>query len=302
MRVITLADASYPNLLREIADPPATLFARGDPATDATHVAIVGSRRCSSYGRRLSAELAGGIARLGGVIVSGGALGIDTAAHEGALEAEGRTVVVLGCGTNRNYPAENRDLFRRAAENGAIVTEFPPDTPPLPPHFPRRNRIISGLAAAVVVVEAADRSGSLITANHALDQGRAVLAVPGPVTSAQSTGCHRLLQEGARLVYRVDDIVEELSPADRDRLRPAEEVDREDGTDAANRDPEPDERIVLEYLDPVEPIHVEDLGLRVPFGASRLLPALFGLEVLGRVQKLPGGYYVRVDPRAPAGV
>ena len=212
IRLVLHDDPDYPAAFVELPDAPLLLYVRGSLRQDVVRVSIVGSRRATAYGRRVAAGMAASLVVRGVEVVSGGARGIDTCAHKGALESNGRTVVVLGSGMADPYPPENRELFERIAERGALLSEFPLEIPPKPENFPRRNRLVSGLSAAVVVVEATVRSGSLITAGHALDQGREVMAVPGPVSSEQSEGCHRLIQDGARLVHRVDDIVAELPP------------------------------------------------------------------------------------------
>ena len=206
--LIPLEEASYPELLRHISDPPPFLYVRGSLSSgEVRSVALVGSRRASAYGRRISRKIARDLARMGGCVVSGMARGIDTEAHKGALDGGGKTVAVLGCGVDVLYPPENGDLYRAILETGAIVSEFPPGTQPKPAHFPVRNRVISGLSRAVVVLEGTDRSGSLITAGFALDQGREVFALPGPVDSTRSAGPHRLIRDGAALIRSAADIM-----------------------------------------------------------------------------------------------
>src|SRR5438876_1149479 len=212
-KIIALGDERYPERLRAIHDPPAVLYCDGLPETgDRQAVAIVGSRRATPYGLRVTEALAGELSRLGFTIASGFARGIDAAAHHAALAAGGRTIAVLGCGLDVDYPPGHKSLHVEIAASGAVLTEFAPGTPPRATNFPRRNRIISGLALGVVVVEAADDSGSLITARLALEQGREVFAVPGPIEAPTSRGPHGLLKQGAKLVEMVDDIVEELLP------------------------------------------------------------------------------------------
>lgn len=211
IRLLTLHDADYPARLRTIPDPPCVLFIKGQlPPPAQPVIAIVGSRRASPYGRQVSGELAAGLAQRGYAVASGMALGADGAAHEGCLRANGLTIAVLGCGVDIIYPPEHAGLYERIAAHGAIVSEMPLGAPPSRSSFPIRNRIISGLAVGVVVVEAAEKSGALITADHALEQGREVFAVPGSVNSTQSKGSHRLLREGAKLVESVEDILEDL--------------------------------------------------------------------------------------------
>ncbi|MBN1793510.1 MAG: DNA-processing protein DprA [Candidatus Omnitrophica bacterium] len=212
--VLTLFDEAYPFLLRQIPDPPCVLYVAGDTGALAqAGVAVVGSRRATFYGLEQASRIAAQLARLSIVVVSGLARGIDTASHEGALGAGGRTVAVLGSGLNRVYPDENRGLARRIEREGAVISELPLDYEPLPFNFPRRNRIISGLSKAVIVVEASRRSGALLTASCALDQGREVFAVPGQVTSPNSEGTNALIKEGARLFTDISDMLSELGSA-----------------------------------------------------------------------------------------
>ena len=211
--ILLEGDDAYPPLLGRIDDPPGLLFARGtiEPC-DSLAIAIVGSRHATAYGRRVAWQLAGGLARAGYTIVSGLARGIDAAAHRGALDAGGRTLAVLGSGVINVYPPEHVDLAAEVTTRGALIGEPPPLAPPARGCFPQRNRIVSGLALGVVVVEAAEHSGALITARLAGEQGREVFAVPGPIDSRMSKGCHALLRDGARLVRGVDDVLEELGP------------------------------------------------------------------------------------------
>ena len=201
----------YPRLLSKIPDPPICLFVKGELRPEEPCVAIVGTRRASNYGRLVAERIARQLASQGICVVSGLARGIDTAAHRGALEAEGRTIAVLGTGLDVAYPPENRDLQGEIAKKGALLTELPPGTMPHPWNFPMRNRIISGLSYGVVVIEAPEDSGALITAATAAEQGREVFAVPGDVMSGRSKGCHRLIKEGAKLAEDASDVVEELS-------------------------------------------------------------------------------------------
>jgi DNA processing protein len=211
--IVPYASTSYPARLRSIADPPPFLYARGElRGEDERALAVVGSRSASDYGLGLTRELARGLAARGFTIVSGMARGIDAAAHEAALEAGGRTIAVLGSGVDVIYPPEHEKLYQRIVERGAVVSELPLGTPPLAFHFPARNRLISGIAMGVVVVEATEKSGSLITAAAALEQGREIFAVPGPAGSSRSRGPHALIRQGAKLVERVEDILEEIAP------------------------------------------------------------------------------------------
>ena len=210
-RIITLNDADYPFILSQIPDPPPYLYMAGDLPQSNPAIALVGSRKPTPYGRQTCYKLSAGLVEKGAVIVSGMALGIDTAAHEGALSIDGgKTIAVLGSGLAQIYPAQNRGLFERIVQNGAVFSEFPLYARPEAHHFPQRNRVISGLSLGTVVVEAAVRSGSLITARLAAEQNREVFAVPGSVDSFESAGTHQLIQQGAKLVTRADDILEEF--------------------------------------------------------------------------------------------
>ncbi len=280
---------AFPPLLEEIPDPPELLYVRGDLAdVDQLAVAIVGSRRCTTYGRRVADRLAGGLARAGLTIVSGLARGIDGVAHRAALAAGGRTIAVLATGVNHVYPPEHVDLAEQVTRYGAVVSEARLDQTPVAGLFPQRNRIISGLALGVVVVEATRRSGALHTARHAIEQGREVFAVPGPIDSPASQGCHDLLKDGARLVTGLDDILEELGPL----IRPV----RLDDTATIHVPRELSlndrERQVLGIVGP-DPQHLDELLRRSPLDAAATLATLTVLEMKRLVRRLPGSYVVR---------
>ena len=281
----------YPELLAEIHDPPPVLYVRGDLGAAASPaVAVVGSRRASPYGLAVARVLARDLAAAGVTVVSGLARGIDAAAHGGALAAtSGQAVAVLGSGLDVIYPPEHRRLAAAVVARGALVSEFPPGTPPLARNFPRRNRVISGLARGVVVVEAAAGSGSLITARLALDQGREVYAVPGPITSGGSLGTHQLLREGARLTTSATDVVAEF---------PAEVIARVvRGLRNRQSGPPPDlEPAALEVwkaLDLADPVAIDDLARETGLAVPALVAALLGLELRGLARALPGPRYVR---------
>jgi DNA processing protein len=298
IRLLPWPDPDYPAALREIAAPPLLVYVKGKLPHRALRVAMVGSRTPTAYGRRTAAGLASGLAARGIEVVSGGARGVDTLAHRGALEVDGSTVAVLGSGLLRPYPEENAALFERIAERGAVLSEFGLEHGPLAVHFPRRNRLISGLSAAVVVVEAARRSGSLITAATALEQGREVLAVPGPVSSAKSVGCNRLIQQGAKLIQNIEDIFDELPPL---YLAARTAGGSEGGADVQPNlvGLAPDEEAALGMLDGTEPVHLDDLAEHAPFGIARLQAALFGLEIRGAVEQTPGRYYLLRPRKEP---
>lgn len=282
--IVTLLDEAYPPLLREIIDPPLALHVRGDLSVLAHPcVAIVGSRRASPYGITASSRLARDLARAGVTVVSGLARGIDAAAHEAALDAGGRTAAILGTGIDVVYPRGNKRLFDRMARDGAVLTQFGPGTPPLREHFPIRNRIISGLCHATVIVEATSRSGSLITARTAAEQGRDVLAVPGSIFAAASEGTHRLIQYGAKLVHDVDDILEELPGFESKKVTKDDDVPPED--EAARR--------LLEAVRFEEALHVDQLAERTGTTPALIAGSLLLLEMGGWIRAVPGSRYVR---------
>ena len=281
--IIPLHDSSYPSRLREIHNPPFLLYVKGDPAVlDQASVGIVGARAATVYGQRIAHDLAARLFRHGLVIVSGLALGIDTAAHQGTLSAAGRTVAVLGCGLDVVYPPRNRKLYDQIPVNGALVTEYPFGTKPDGFRFPARNRIISGLSLGVVVVEAASRSGSLITAELALDQGREVFAVPGRIDSSKSEGSHRLLQEGAKLVHTVQDILEELPWSGPLHVSSTEKNHDKEGKGLSS-----EESRLFTFLD-VYPMTIDEIINKSGFPAHKVSELLMMLELKGVVEALPG--------------
>jgi DNA processing protein len=283
------SDPEYPVALTTIVDPPSVLWLRGCRAALAVPaVAIVGSRAASAYGLSVAEQLAGDLAGCGVAIVSGLARGVDSAAHRGALEAGGVTVAVLGSGVDVMYPPEHGPLAQRIALDGAVISELAPGTPPLPMFFPRRNRIISGLSRAVVVIEAGEKSGSLITARCALDQGRDVLAVPGNVLSGRNRGAHGLLRDGATIVESADDILEELGMCRSAAARPG-------GTAASRTSSAPDADPILACLSAGEASDLDAISERSGLNSPRLLPRLFELELQGLVRRVGGGRFVRVD-------
>ena len=286
-RLLLSEDDEYPASLAAVPAPPTFLLARGElRKEDALALAIVGSRRATAYGLGAAECLAADLAARGVTIVSGFARGIDTAAHRGALAAGGRTIAVLGCGVDVTYPPENRKLVGQVLERGALISQFPMGTPALPGHFPLRNRTIAGLTLGTIVVEAAERSGALITAGHAGELGREVFAVPGPVTSETSRGANRLIQDGAKLVQGWEDVLAELPPVWRRCLTECV------GAEAPGPAPEGDETRVLPLLGG-EPIHIDHVIARSGVPSGRAAAALLNLELKGWVRQLPGQHYVR---------
>jgi DNA processing protein len=289
-RIVVQEDAEYPSLLREIYDPPVVLYVKGELlAKDKNSVALVGSRMTTHYGIEVGRKLAYQLAYLGVTVVSGGARGIDTAAHQGALSAKGRTIAVLGTGINIIWPAENRELFERIAANGAVVTQFPFNRPGDKQSFPIRNRIVAGMALGVVVVEANLTSGALITANFATEYGRQVFAVPGRIDSPRSKGCHDLIKKGAKLCEGAEDILSEF-----EYLFPS-----------TNRPPSPAETGVLPALElseneqkvydtlDSEEVGIDDVIRKSGLPSSTVSVALLSLEMKRLVKQLPGKVFVR---------
>jgi DNA processing protein len=289
-KILMPQDDRYPPALRTIADPPETLYVRGTLLEeDRKAVAVVGARQASAYGLSVAEWLGKELARCGVTVVSGMARGIDGAAHRGALTAGGRTIAVLGCGPDVVYPPEHADLMARIVDSGAVISEFPPGTAPLPEFFPQRNRIISGLSLGVVVVEGRERSGALITADCALEQGRDVFAIPGSIFAATSHLPNRLIQEGAKLVTSVIDILHEL------RLP----LPAPPPSDTA-RDLEGNEAAVFTQLS-MEPAHIDGLALRCGLPVSEVSRALLALELKGVVRSLAGQRYIAVPAEDTTG-
>lgn len=278
-------DPGYPENLLQVFDPPPVVFIKGSLVSpDKLSVAVVGSRKPSPYGLLVAEKLAKDLAALGITVVSGMARGIDTAGHKGALAGSGRTVAVLGCGPDVVYPRENVKLMDKIVDNGAVISEYPLGTPPEPWHFPARNRIISGLSLGTVVVEAAEKSGALITADFALEQGRDVMAVPGNVVSPLSRGPHKLIRQGARLVEGAGDIIDEMGL---ERLFP---IPEESAGRTAKMSVE--EESVYRLLS-LEPVTLDELIDRTGFPPQKVMAALMYLEIKGLTRQMPGKLYVR---------
>jgi DNA processing protein len=298
-RRLARADARYPAALREMPDAPATLYVCGRLLeTDALAVAIVGSRRATFYGLDVAETLAADLAARGVTIVSGLARGIDAAAHRGALRVGGRTIAVLGSGADVIYPAEHRRLAAEIAERGAVLSQFAPGTPPLPQNFPARNRVIAALSLAVVVVEAAERSGSLITARLAAELGREVLAVPGRITAPESRGANRLIQDGAAVAMGWEDVVGVLPERWKVRVRTAVPAERDGPArdDAEPAEPSSAQQRILAFLGE-DPVDIDLVIERSGLGAGPVSAALLDLELGGRVRQIEGKRFVRVGRR-----
>ena len=324
-QVLTLYDAAYPSQLKEIDTPPLLLYIRGElTSEDPLSISLVGSRDAKDYGRKVSYRLSYQLAQRGLTVVSGLARGIDTSAHRGALEAGGRTIAVMGSGLSFIYPATNSDLAEKITESGALISEFPMATKPKPNNFPRRNRIISGLTLGTVVVEASNRSGALITARLAGEQGREVFAVPGEIFSEHSTGTHRLINSGAKLINTVDDLLNELPPYALSRLQseapvpsipdvetePSSQVPvvekraSKGGTtqspaeaqqpiqSAPPPDLTPDEQTVFDAIE-VPSSHIDTIVRTTKLPISQISSVLLMLELKGIVQQLPGKQFTK---------
>jgi DNA processing protein len=300
IRKITPGDLEYPSNLRNIYDPPKILYIKGGfDERDSIAVAIVGSRKASLYGLEMAEKFGYELASRGVTVVSGMAIGVDSAAHRGALKAKGRTIAVMGSGHGNIYPPQNKDLYEKIAATGAVVTEHEENVEPLPYNFPRRNRIISGLSLAVVVVEAARNSGALITANFAAEQGRTVFAVPGKASSHTSAGTNELIKDGAGLVQSADDVIEELSIKEMGPLK----------MEIKNKDDEKiikmtkayiynslteDERKVYKSLSD-EPIYIDDIMSRAGMNIQKISKVLLALELKNLIKEVPGKQFIRKD-------
>ncbi len=287
IKIIKIKDDYYPNRLKDIYDPPPLLFVRGEiKKEDELAVAIVGSRKTSPYGREVTEKLSSELAKNGVTIISGMARGIDTVAHKGAISVGGRTIAVLGCGVDVIYPPENHNLFYQIIEHGAVVSEFPLGSLPEGGHFPRRNRIISGLSIGVVVVQASSESGSLITARFALEQGREVFAVPGNIGAEGSRGTNKLIKEGAKLVESSEDILEDILPQWRKGgLIPEKRETLEDGL-------REEEKIVYEVLGET-PVHIDTIIRETRFDPGKVSSILLNLELKGIILQWPGKCFTR---------
>ncbi|TKJ30142.1 DNA-protecting protein DprA [bacterium (candidate division B38) B3_B38] len=290
--LVNLQNQQYPPNLKTIPDPPLILYIKGELVEEDRHsIAIVGTRHASTYGRSVTEKLSGELAARGVCIISGLARGIDTLAHRGALSAGGRTIAVMGCGLDEVYPRENRKLLREIEARGVVCSEFPFGTHPEPGNFPVRNRIISGLSLGTIVVEADERSGALITAKLALEQGREVFAVPGNITSRNSLGTNYLIKRGAKLVQQWEDVVEELPYPSREAIEKRATL----APEAAKSElPLTDsERAIYHLLSPDKPLHIDQLAESLGLDYNLLLSHLLSLEIKKKIVQLPGKLFIR---------
>lgn len=284
LRIMTINDAEYPKRLKEIFDPPAILYYKGElKPEDEFSVAVVGTRRLSFYGKQITPGLAADLSRAGLTIVSGLAKGIDTLAHKAALEAGGRTIAIVGSGLDGKsiYPWQNRKLVQEIAQNGAVLSEYALGTPALPQHFPARNRIVAGMCLAVLVIEAPEKSGALLTARHALEQNRDVLAVPGSIYEANCLGCNNLIKMGAKLVSSAQDVLDALELGAVVQKRQAQKILADTKEEA----------LVLEYLGH-KPLHIDKLIKLTELDIAALSSCLTLMEMKGKVKDLGGMNYV----------
>lgn len=290
--IITLENDAYPRLLREISDPPILLYVRGDlNLLKATQLAIVGSRRASRQGLQIAEDFAQSLSSVGMCITSGLAHGIDAAAHRGGLKGQGSTLAVVGTGLDRIYPAANQDLARQIAEHGAIISEYPLGTRPLAQNFPRRNRIISGIATGCLVVEAALKSGSLITARQAMEQGREVFAIPGSINNSLAKGCHQLIRQGAKLVETSDDILEELKSLI--EFTWAQEAKEQNDSKQQANQLDSKSHPLLDLME-FEPISLDELAVMSKMAASDIQAQMMMLELEGQIEALSAGRWRRI--------
>ncbi len=284
INLITIQDKSYPKILKEIYGPPALLYVRGElqPA-DRTSLAVVGTRKLSAYGQQITPQITADLTQAGLTIVSGLAKGIDTLAHQTALKAGGRTIAVLGSGLNNIYPAVNQRLAEEISHQGAVISEFPIDTEPLAQHFPQRNRIVSGLSLGVLVIEAPEKSGALLTAKEALEQNRDVFAVPGHIFSQYSLGPNNLIKMGAKLVSQANDILEELNlPAIPSKKTPGKQ---------SKTPTSQEEKLILKQLSK-EAVHIDKIIIQTKLSTNVVNATLTLMEMKGRVKNLGGNNYV----------
>lgn len=285
--LVSIYDPAYPELLRHIYDAPVVLYYKGMlPTGDDLAIAMVGTRHSTAYGRMVAQELAEDLARRGVWIISGMARGIDACCHQGALDGKGKTIAVLGSGLDVIYPRENTPLYHHIAENGCVISEFPLGATPIPRNFPVRNRIISGLSQGIIVVEAAEKSGTLITVDYGMEQGKTIFAIPGPITSKQSQTPHRLIREGAKLVSCAEDVIEEF-----EFLFPCVKASPTiNGKEQSNLALSPDEQKILDMA--AVAVHFENMLASTGLDAKALSSMLFFLEMKGCIRQLPGQYYI----------
>lgn len=292
VNIVTYKDKPYPEKLLNIYDRPPYIYVRGTLSVKDVNIAVVGSRQASAYGNYTTERISRELAQKGVTVVSGMARGIDSAAHRGAISGRGRTLAILGSGLDVIYPPENKNLYSEIIENGAVISEYPLGTPPRASNFPERNRIISGVSYGVVIVEAGEKSGSLITARLALEQGREVFAVPGSIDSAGSRGTNKLIKQGAKLIENTDDILEEILPQleEKKLFQPASEPAPKETSAENTPKLSAGEQNIIDLIS-TKKLHIDDLILLSGLPSSELLSTLTRLELQGRIQQHPGKFF-----------
>ena len=285
IKVVTFKNDLYPVFLKDIHDPPIVIYVKGTIKPEEKAIAIVGSRKATPYGLQMAKVISRELCKCGITVISGMARGIDSYAHLGALDAGGRTIAVLGCGLDKAYPPENDKMMNRIIETGAVISEYVPGVMPIPQNFPARNRIISGISMGVVVIEANEKSGSLITADFALEQGREVFALPGNVSSTNSVGTNKLIRDGAKIVTCVEDILEEVHIFRSSKINIFDQKDME--KERMFRNLEPDERILAACLQE-EPLHIDRIVEKSGLETKTVNAILIMLELKGILNQLPG--------------
>ena len=286
MEYISFFNPKFPRLLKEINDPPVGIYVKGTlPPDDLETVGVIGARRCSSYGSSVAYRLAKDLAKVNVIVISGMATGIDSQAHKGTIDGGGKTIAVLGCGLDICYPAENKALMEKIVENGCVISEYPPGTVAIPANFPVRNRIISGLSRMIIVVEAAKRSGTMITADQALENGREVFVVPGNVTSNLSAGTNELIRQGCPIITNYEDVLFELGITYND-------TEKKQFTAQVKKTLSPEEAAVYQYISS-QPISAEEIARKSGKPVQGVLYAISLLELYGHIRKLPQSGYVK---------
>ncbi len=289
IKIVTINDSYYPDYLKNIYDPPVVLYMKGTLQKNEKIVAVVGSRKATLYGLDIAEKISYELTKCGITVISGMARGVDSKAHRGALGAKGRTIAILGCGLDIVYPYENKSLRDEIVKNGAIISEYVPGIPPISRNFPARNRIISGMSLGVVVIEAGEKSGSLITANFALEQGREVFAVPGSVMSLNSKGTNKLIKDGAKIVTEIDDILEEIKIfKDVDLFNKKNEI--VDMKNSKLKDLPREERIIAECLI-LKELHIDNLAAKTGLTIQEVNSLLIMMELDGIIEQMPGKIY-----------
>ncbi len=289
IKVVTIKEKKYPFLLKSIYDPPPLLYYKGQLIKTENTIAIVGSRKATPYGKKVAEQISKRLSEIGLTIISGMARGIDSYSHKGALIAGKETIAVLGCGVDVIYPSENKGLYNKIIEKGTIISEFPPGSQPVPWHFPARNRIISGLSLGVIVVEAAEKSGALITTDYALEQGREVFSIPGPITSKYSTGTNNLIKQGAKLVNSIEDILEEIEI----KISYNSKKNLDENVRKIENLNEIEKNVLNSFKTDI--LEVDNIVYKTGLSLPEVNTVCTRLEMKGLIKKIPGKKYIRTE-------